>query len=1057
MSRAHAETRVSEQIRTLFQAGSLGALTDGQLLDRYLAPDGTCSEMAFAAIVERHGPMVLGVCRRLLGDAHLADDAFQAAFLVLARRARTVRNQDSLGGWLHRVARRIAMRLRRAHERRKTRERPGNLEAAVQDPDHAVQNELKSAIDQEIDRLAESHRLPVVLCCLEGISHEEAAQRLCWPLGTVKSRLARGKKRLQARLVRKGFAPSAALAAAAGTGLLGTEASAAVPPALIDATAKAAAAVASGASLAGVVPAPLSALVGQELNTMIASRLTLALLIPLAAGASAVFIGFILAAAPSSVPEASPLIPAAAPQNDRPQGKAEPAATAVKLSASGTVTDQAGQPIAGARVILREWSVYRVREMPREETKKFIRGDELHDTLMETTTDDAGRFRFDNVTAPAFPHIPEAGQGVYPWDIVALAQGHGLAWVQLTPQHQRAPITLKLGPEKMIRGRVIEPGGKPVAGAKISIHGIDPLGRPVGNGLQTENRLNLIWSAFPLGTTTDADGRFTVARIPPDQVATLVVTESRHERLAVFVATTEKPQPENVATYYPYGQPREVRDPVYTGELLLTAKLANHVLKGRVIIEADGKPAAGAYVLYHGSSFKTDENGRFRIDGLVAGKIELQASHENSSTAPLVAQIEIPETPTEIERAIALPPGLVITGRVVDEATGQPVAKAQVDFTPAPDPNQSLSLFALWKDTGIDGKFRLVLPPGRGTIFLRTIPNQFTQPERKFTGQPTDPRFNREVSGTAGQTVDVGDFKLSAGRTVVLRVVDPDGQPVPDAEIFVRDPTRMFDKTGPAHSDAQGQSTLGGLASEASTVVDIIAAKRSLGATVEIPDPASAGANNREIEARLQPLLSLTGRVLDDAGKPIAGPIVYLYRNVIYPGQSARSFGLPVGTLNDIKGDGMFTFRNLIPGATYNTQVQAGGYPNATSAEVTPKPGGPVRLDDFRLPVADQNVSGIVVDTRGKPLEHVSVSLQRNYQGIQMYAPMGGVWFQDTNAIGQFHLTSLPRGPIKLMVYGKQEGADRGIKDIRYFDVTPGQTEIRIEMSDANDRLRGID
>ena len=152
--------------------------------------------------------------------------------------------------------------------------------------------------------------------------------------------------------------------------------------------------------------------------------------------------------------------------------------------------------------------------MPPKQTENLIRGEVLHDTLTETTTDEAGRFRFDDVTAPAFPHVPEAGQSVYPWDIVALAKGHGLAWVQLTPQHQRAPITLKLGPEKTIRGRVVEPGGKPVVGAKVRVHGIDPLGRPLGNGLQTENRLNLIWSAFPLGATTDADGRFTVAGIP---------------------------------------------------------------------------------------------------------------------------------------------------------------------------------------------------------------------------------------------------------------------------------------------------------------------------------------------------------------------------------------------------------------------------------------------------------------------------------------------------------------------------------------------------------------
>ncbi len=1057
MSRAHVETRVSEQIRTLFQAGSLGALTDGQLLDRYLSPDGSCSEMAFAAVVDRHGPMVMGVCRRLLADTHLAEDAFQAAFLVLARRARSVRNHDSLGGWLHRVARRIAMRLRSAHERQKTRERPGNVEAAVQDPDHALQNELKSAIDQEIDRLAEWQRLPVVLCCLEGVSHEEAAQRLRWPLGTVKSRLARGKKRLQERLVRKGFAPSVALATAAGAGLLGGEASAAVPPALIDATAKAAAAVASGASLAGLVPSPLSALVREELSTMIATKLKLVVGIPLAAGASAAFVGFILAAAPSSKPEVSPVFPAAAPQNEKSQGKAEEPTVATKLSATGTVLDQAGGPIAGARVILREWSVYRVRGMPRKQTENLIRGEELHDALMETTTDNAGRFRFDNVPAPAFPEVPEAGQSVYPWDIVALAHGHGLAWVQLTPQHQRAPITLKLGPEKIIRGRIIEPGGKPVAGAKIKVHGIDPLGRPLGNGLQTENRLNLIWSAFPLGATTDADGRFTIAGIPPEQVATLIVTEPRHERLSVFAATTDKPQPENVWTYYQSGQPREVREPVYSGELTLTAKAANHVLKGRVIFEADGKPATGAYVGYNGSNIKADANGSFRIDGLAAGKIELHANQFSSNAAPRVAQIEIPETPTEIEHTIALPPGLIITGRVVDEASGQPVAKAMVDFTPAPDANQAASFFALWKETDRDGKFQLVLPPGRGTVFLRTIPNQFPQPEREFTGQPKDPRLNREVSGAGGQTVDVGDFKLAAGRTVVLRVVDPDGQPVPDAEILVRDPNRMFDKTGPARSDAAGRSTLGGLPIETSTIVDIIAMNRSLGAMVEVPDAASAGANNREIEARLQPLLSLSGRVLDEAGKPIAGPIVHLYRDVVYPGQSGRSFGLPVGTLNQIRNDGTYTFDHLIPGATYNTQVEVSGYPNATTDHVMLKPGPPIRLDDFRLPIADQRVSGTVVDTHGKPLEGVMVNAQRTSQKTPMYAPSGGVWFQETNPGGRFQLTSLPRGPIKLMVYRKPDGADGQIKDIRYFDVPPGQTEIRIELPDANDRLRGID
>ncbi len=403
MSRPNAESRASDQIRTLFHAGSLGALSDGQLLDRFLSPDGVGSEMAFTALVERHGPMVLGVCRRLLADTHVAEDAFQATFLVLARRARSVRNHESLGGWLHRVARRIALRLRSAHARRMTREQTGNhLEVAVRYVDRVEHDELRSVIDQEVDRLAESHRLPVVLCCLEGMSHEEAAQRLRWPLGTVKSRLARARKRLQERLVRKGIAPSAALAAA-GTGSLAGEASAAaVPPALVDATAKAAAAVATGVSLAGMVPASLSALVQDELSSMIATKLRLAVGIPLATVASTVLVGFVLDRAAAQKADVAPVIAIAIPSRNQTKGAAEPTTLAAKLSAAGTVVDEAGRPITGARVILREWSEYRVRGMASKELEKLPRGnEEIRDTLMETTTDECRPF--------SVPRSPRAG------------------------------------------------------------------------------------------------------------------------------------------------------------------------------------------------------------------------------------------------------------------------------------------------------------------------------------------------------------------------------------------------------------------------------------------------------------------------------------------------------------------------------------------------------------------------------------------------------------------------------------------------------------------------
>src|SRR5689334_12276939 len=131
MTPGDSDLRLSEQIQLLFEVGSLGGLPDSQLLDRFASGDAAVSEPAFGILVERHGPMVLGVCRRLLADPHLAEDAFQATFLVLARRSGTVRNRDSLGGWLHRVAHRVALRLRSRNDRRKARERPEVEEVAV--------------------------------------------------------------------------------------------------------------------------------------------------------------------------------------------------------------------------------------------------------------------------------------------------------------------------------------------------------------------------------------------------------------------------------------------------------------------------------------------------------------------------------------------------------------------------------------------------------------------------------------------------------------------------------------------------------------------------------------------------------------------------------------------------------------------------------------------------------------------------------------------------------------------------------------------------------------
>jgi uncharacterized GH25 family protein len=722
------------------------------------------------------------------------------------------------------------------------------------------------------------------------------------------------------------------------------------------------------------------------------------------------------------------------------------------------VIDEQGQPIAGARVILREWSEYRTRGMPEETMHKLIQGDGLNDILAETLTDAAGRFRFQQVPAPAFPELQEVGESVFPWDIVVLAPGHGLAWTQLTRETRRGPITLKLGAEGVIRGRLVDPGGKPIGGAHVQVTGIDPLGRLDENGVGTENRLNLSWSAFPLAATTDADGRFTISKLARDKIMTLIVAKPGHERLFTFAATTDVPQPDFVSQLSGPGRVGPVHWPIHTGDFVLTAKPANHVLIGRIVYEADGKPAAEAFVMHNGSRTRADEDGRFRIDGLVSGKLDLQANAADTKNgaAPAGASIEIPETPLQIEHTLKLPRGLVITGRVVDSSSGQGVAKASIQFLPKDDASQPPRLFGFSDETDKDGRFRLVVPSGRGTVVLQTFPEDFPQPEREFNGQPSRPEFSREVEGRGGQAIAIADFKLARGRELVLRVVDAAGKPLAGARIDVRDPNRRFNSP-PGRSDSEGRYKVFGLAPANDTVVDVIHEQQSLGATINIPG-APADANPRVLDVALQPLMSMSGRVLDDAGMPLRRAVVSLFRDVNYPGQSGRSFGVSIATPRDVDDDGTYTFNGLISGATYNAEVEVTGYPNANSEHVRVNPGQPARFKDFLLPAVNQEVSGIVVDPRGKPLAGITVSYEHDDLNPSFYAPRGGVWFQDTDTAGRFHLTSLPRGPIKLMIFRNPGGAGgQQIEGIKYADALPGQTDIRIEMPDANDRRRGID
>jgi RNA polymerase sigma factor (sigma-70 family) len=277
-----ATVQINTVIRHLCQAAYVpyGAIAaDRELLDAFIDHQ---DERAFEALVRRHGAMVLNVCRRVASHHHDAEDAFQATFLVLARRAASVRPRDMVGNWLHGVAYRTALKARALRARRQQRERqvPRLPDVATHPRDRW--DDLRPILDEELQRLPEVCRLPIVLCDLEGRTIKDATQQLGWPQGTLAGRLARGRKILARRLARRGVALSGGLLAA----LVSEHAlSAGVSTALLSRIVKVAATIATGqAAASGIIPSQVAVLMEGVMKSMSVSKFqTVASIIALAA------------------------------------------------------------------------------------------------------------------------------------------------------------------------------------------------------------------------------------------------------------------------------------------------------------------------------------------------------------------------------------------------------------------------------------------------------------------------------------------------------------------------------------------------------------------------------------------------------------------------------------------------------------------------------------------------------------------------------------------------------------------------------------------------------
>ncbi|MFO0950534.1 MAG: sigma-70 family RNA polymerase sigma factor [Isosphaeraceae bacterium] len=454
-------------VETLFAGGAVGGLADATLLERF-ARSGDAA--AFAALVDRHGPAVLSACRAVLGH-HGPDveDAFQATFLVLARKAGSLRNAGSLGGWLHRVARRVALQALADAARRRERERRAAVPECQPGPEseRTHWDDALPLLHEEIDRLPEKYRAPVVLCELESLTRDQAATRLGWPAGTVAGRLARGRDILRDRLVRRGVAP-AALASAL---LAAREAGAAVPELW---AASATAAAVGAASLSGT-------LATEVLNAMLRSKIRRAATAALTIGLTLGLALAVLARPRDDAPKIPP--------NDQQASKPGPTAPVV-----GSVIGPDGLPAEGVTVLAS------LRDV----------GGIWGRVVAETRTDDQGRFRLE-FPADHFRKDFLPGGAIWAYRPGSLVGSYP---VHQGNVHSDVSLRLAVGPASTATVEVRDPEGKPVAGAHVTPRVLvrDYLSVPDG-----------LAERIAAEAVTDARGRATIQAFQPEEISTILV------------------------------------------------------------------------------------------------------------------------------------------------------------------------------------------------------------------------------------------------------------------------------------------------------------------------------------------------------------------------------------------------------------------------------------------------------------------------------------------------------------------------------------------------------
>jgi RNA polymerase sigma factor (sigma-70 family) len=942
-----ASGSVVRQLESLFESGSVAGLTDRQLLERFnehgRAPAG---EAAFAALVARHGPTVLNVCRQLLGDVQHAEDAFQAVFLVLARKARSIRDPDLLGNWLYGVAIRTAQCAgqkvvrRRRREERDTMSGPGgglrmlaeSTSAPADQP--AIDREEAEAIHGEVHRLPRAFRLPVVLCYFEGLTLDEAARRLRCPAGTLRSRLARAREKLRIGLTRRGVAlPAAALAAVLAPRSL----SASIPPLLCETTTRAATAFAAHHAAAGAISASTAALAREVLRTMFFHKLRLVAMTVLGLAAIATGAGFVtrsLAMKDDEVKNPTPTAatsgglgsPDSAQTRDRKSPEPKPDRTGShalnvanqakgRMTVVGRVLDPDGKPVKGAIVDL----------VTRPRSPWVGASDEIdqHTLLGQSQSDGDGRFQLDSPRT--------SSSRVFEVTTIAAAPGYGLGWAALNPDAENPVADIRLQPEQTLRVRLVEVTGAPASGVEVVVQGVsrkNSKGSYEGISLQASSpKGNRTWLR-PM--KTNDEGRIALTGIDGGAAVSLRVSDLRYARQTLLVDSAQ-------------GSP---------GKETTLALEPARLIEGRVLAADTGRPIQHAIVSaqyyvenerargFATVKFRADDQGRFTMNPS-AGEIYTLGAFPTGGEPYLIQQDELKWTKgvAKATHDIKLRRGVLIRGKVTEQGTGRPLPASSIQFIPVRGDERVLSGWQAIVASDDAGAFQIAVSPGKGHLLVFGPTGDYVLSEigsnRLYGDRPGGQRYRAHAiipyECTTGEEPAEVAAALRPGVTIKGRALGPDGQTVTSGFILTTLHIEAFNPSWRGDFNVpirDGRVELHGLDPEGTARIYVLDPEHEWGVTVDVSG-AQAG---DDLTIPLQRCGQAKARFIGPDKKPVAR-----YRPrfeiVVTPGPSAmgrddRELAADAslvanvdrkhyGNLPGTDQAGRITLISLIPGALY--------------------------------------------------------------------------------------------------------------------------------------------